>query len=184
METIERLNERLKDYFGNTEDLPNFRVVWSDDQFELRSTMYTAEGFALPYPVVRRFQKYAHYVRERWILESLTEVPIINEKDLPASKLSYEPLWVFEDPRFPDKAVYPTWPGIRFVIDVRNKNVEQAGLYTKYKAPTAEESYEEKQKRLKEIEDSLFGNETPVGDALAHKYGVVVPGEINQKEGE
>lgn len=188
MESIADLNRRLKDYFGETENHPNYRIIWSEDEYEMRSTMYTDEGVALLHSEVRMLPKYKFYVRNRYILERLTEIPYINMKELPATKLSYEPLWVFEDPRSMDKPVYPTWPGIKFVIDIRNENVEKAGFYTKYKELTAEQSIEEREKRIKEVEDSLFGNETPVGDALAHKYGVSLSGiksvEETLKEGE
>src|SRR5262245_31149745 len=100
-EKVETINRRLHDLYGETESqgerLPNFRIVWSEDQFEMRKTDYTDSGFRLLHPEVRKLPKYRQWITKKHVLERLTVVPFVNEHDLPDSKLSYEPIWVFED---------------------------------------------------------------------------------------
>ena len=174
-EPIADINKRLKEHFGSTRDLQNFRIVWADDEFEMRETKFTDEGFELLFPEVRKLPKYAHYIRERFVLERLTVVPVFQRKELPTDVLSYEPVWCFEDMRT-GVFMWPGWPLIKFIIDTINDNIAKAGLYTKYKHPlsglTPEQIKEVDTERVKEIERFLFDGETPVGDALAHGYGV------------
>lgn len=170
---IDILNKRLLDIFGRTENLPNFRVVWSDDLLEKRKVTHTGEGFELLSPVVAEVPKYRQWVQAKYILEGLRAVPQIQENDL-VEKLSYEPVWVFEDTK--GRALRPVWPAIHFVLEQLNHNMEKSG-FTKY--PDKNESKEEREQRLNDIQDELFGNETEVGDALAHKEGIVVPHGYN-----
>jgi len=153
--------------------MPNYRVVWSEDQFEFRSTNYTDEGLELLHFETRKLPKYRQWIMEKWVLERLSEVPAINQGELNLA-LSYEPLWVFEDKSgFP---LDPKWIVCKFVVDQVHKNIEEAGSYTKYKDPYAglnsKDLLEKKDEELKEIEKELFGDETAIGDALAYDYGV------------
>src|SRR5262245_54380644 len=99
MEAINSLNQRLIDYFGH-DDLGRaiWRIVWSDFQYEKRLTQYSKEGFELIYPKVEELPKYP-YVKSKWVLERLVLVPEINELELPVSKVSYEPMWIFQNDR-------------------------------------------------------------------------------------
>jgi hypothetical protein len=166
---IKFLNRKLKDEYGTTEDFANYRVVWSDDQFEKRKTGFTSEGLQLLTPVVRELPKYRQWVKDKYILERLTVVPELIETDL-VEKLSYEPVWVFEDTM--GNALRPVWGAIKFILDAVTQNTEHSG-YTKYAEKP--ESIEEKHERIKELQLELFGNETDLGDALAHREGIVVP---------
>jgi hypothetical protein len=56
------------------------------------------------------------------------------------------------------------------VIETVHRQINQAGAYNKYKDETR--TPEARLKDQKEMEFYLFGNETPVGDALAHGFGV------------
>src|SRR6187399_909819 len=108
METVEALNQRLKDYYGIdtvTTD-PIFRIVWADDQVEKRLVEYLDTGIALLFPEVREVKKYP-YLKGLYVLERLVVIPEINAKDLPASKISYEPLWAYRDAR--DNPLPPIW---------------------------------------------------------------------------
>ena len=174
METLEIINKRLKDNYGETTDKPNFRIVWSEDEFENRLTNFTDEGFELIHSEVRRLPKYRQWIKNKYVLERLTEVPVFQENELPVSKLSYEPLWVFEDVK--GDAVRPTWSAAKFVIETVHEQVRTAGVYIKYKDPdsglTKEQQFEKRNLELQAIQDELFGNETTIGDALAYKQGV------------
>jgi len=47
---------------------------------------------------------------------------------------------------------------------------DKAGLYKKYDDPEATD--EARLQKIQHMEEILFGDETPTGDALAHKFGV------------
>lgn len=175
VEKPETINRRLVDHYGKTEDKANYRLVWSEDEFEMRETEFTPEGFHLLRPEVRLLPKYKQYIQDRFILERLTVVPTFQQHELPKDVLSYEPIWVFEDPRTAE-IIRPAWMACKFIIDNIHKNIEGAGMYTKYKHPDAglnpEQLVEKKRAELQEVEQSLFANETETGDALAYREGV------------
>lgn len=175
-EPVDVINRRLVDHYGETEDFgvrrPNFRIVWSEDQLEMRRTEYSDSGMLLVTPEVRQLPKYRQWIKEKHVLERLTVVPFFNEQDLPASKLSYEPIWVFEDGK--GQALPAAWIVSKFVVDSIHQAMEKAGVYTKYKDKN--ETKEELTLRLKAIEDEMFANESRTGDSLAHKEAVSMAG--------
>jgi hypothetical protein len=171
---LAELNTRLVTYYGQSlEGLPNYRVVWSEDQFEKRRMTHTDSGIQLIAPEVREVRKYKQWVQEKYILEKLTIISEMGETDL-VEKLSYEPLFVFEDKN--GNALKPVWSAIYFIMENIMHNMESKG-YVKYKDPdgSQEEAIENKKARVDGLVADLFGNESPVGTALAHKEAVVVP---------
>jgi len=175
IESIESINAKLERVFGKFETgQPVWRVVWSEDQFEKRETDRTDEGLQLLQPEVRLLPKYRQWIHAKYVLERLTPVPDVSRKELADKKLSYEPVWVFEDKH--GKYLPPRFDAAKFVID---KIMEQAAkmVGVKYKDPESnkEEALEIREKRLEQLHETLFGNETEVGDALRYKEGVVVP---------
>lgn len=173
VEPIEVINKRIKDHYGITEDKPNFRITWANDEYEHRWATHTDEGLELLFPEVRRLKKYP-YIQDKYVLERLIEVPVFQTKELPEFKLSYEPLHVFEDKH--GNPLPPAWIAAKWVIDQIHQQIQEAGLYTKYKHPldglNTEQLKEKKREEIKELQETLFGNETDVGDALAYKEGV------------
>lgn len=173
-ESIEHINYKLEREYGRHSDgRPNFRVVFSEDQFENRLTNFTDEGFELINPEVRLLPKYKQYITARYILERL--VPVRGETDLTVNE-SYEPAWVFQDRN--QNYLPPFFEGCRYVID---SIMEKAGVagHVKYKDPLA--SPEERAANLQRVQDDLFGNETDTGDHLAYGTGVVVPGAADSR---
>ena len=181
-ESIEIFNQRLKDQFGRYLDGRQlWRVIFSDNEFEKRHGTYkdfTSEGFFLrEVTEVREVPKYRQWVSPPcYILERLIEIPLGAATDQ-INNTSYEPVWVFGSAN--NDPLYPSWNAIKVIIDTVYENSAKA-LGVKYKDPRAELSdpkiaADVREKHLQEIEADLFGNETQVGDALAHKYGVVVP---------
>ncbi len=166
-EPIEDINKKLIDYFGRHEDgRPNFRVVYSDDQFEVRMSDYTDDGFQLLRPEARKFPKYRQWVPNRYILERL--IPVMGETDL-LEKTSYEPAWVFQDRN--RNYLPPYFDGCKFVIENLLAAVNGSQKhYTKYKDDSL--TPEAQAAELQRMMDNLFGNETPAGDALAYGTGV------------
>lgn len=175
-EKVETINKRLKDHYGRAaDDRANYRIVWSEDEFENRLCDFTPEGFQLIHPKVYRMPKYRQYIKNMHILERLTVVPVVDMKTLPEINLSYEPIHIFQNP-WTGEALPPVWAACKFLIDQLNKQIAEAGVYTKYKHPDAglstKDQVEKRRVEILEIEEALYGNETEVTDALAYREGV------------
>ena len=172
MEPLEVLNVRLIDYFGVAwNGFPIYRIVWSEDQFEKRLTDCTDTGVILLVPEVRELPKYKQWIHNKFILEKLIAVPEVNAKEL-ENKVSYEPLFVFED--INGNPLPPKWEAAKFVIDTVNAAMGESSLKAKYVDPDIKSPQENRNKRIQKLQDDLFGNESNVGDALAHKQAVTV----------
>lgn len=166
----EEINKRLKDHFGQADSGDAiFRIVFSEDQFEKQLTEYTAEGLQLLYPEWREVPKYRQWIHQKYILERLVAVPAINSKELTV-KVSYEPLRVFE--RGDGTPLPPKWEAAKFTVDLLYHALGKENMWPKYMDPG--DPPEAKEARLKQLQEELFGNETEVGDALAHKQGVAL----------
>ena len=180
MDTIQEINIRLERDYGKVDDLrPYWRVVWSDDQLEKQLRTHTKDGLQLLTPIVQEVPKYRQWIQNKYILEKLTPIPSEYEFELPESHgLSYEPLWIFQNSI--GEALPPRWDAIQLII----KSVHDAIKYkgTKYKDPYSnpEEALDIKKKELEALEESLFGNESVIGDALAYKEGVGYTGPIKE----
>lgn len=174
MESVEVINQRLLDQFGRFEDgRPNWRVVWSDDQLEKRIVTHTPEGFILPNPEVREVRKYS-YIIARYVLEKLVPVPQVDGNDL-ITKTSYEPIWTFEDSH--GNALAPIYDAITLLIKVVSENIYRAGRNVPYKTPEGMgNTAEECKARAEKLYEELYGNDSPITDALhldsAVGYGV------------
>ncbi len=167
METLETLNERLKEYYGMAwNGMPIYRIVWSDDQLEMRKVECDDKGVELLFPEVREVPKYSHYIKSKYLLEQLVELNDQAQDELKV-KINYEPLWVYTDKN--DNALPPKWEVTQFVINTVMAARGKSNL-AKYIDPNT--TIEAKQERIAKIEEELFGNETDVGDALAYRNGV------------
>ncbi len=174
-EPIETLNARLDEYFGH-DDLGRaiWRIIWSNDEREKIRTNYSQEGFELPYKIVREVPKYP-FNKDRYILERLVVVPPVNEDEL-IVKISYEPMWVFEDANgFP---LPPKWEASKHIIDTVYLAIGKTH-HAKYKDPdaglTTDDIILKEKERIEAIQADLFGNETRTTDSLAANEGVSVP---------
>lgn len=181
-EDIEYINEQLLAEYGRemlASNQQRFRVVFSDDQFEKRWTDKTAEGWELIHPEVRLLPKYRQYIHGRYILERL--VPVIQPSDL-TEKVSYEPLHVFQtNEKHGHQYLPPKLDMCKFAIDnlLMIAGQKRSG-HAKYIDPATKPEY--RSEMLKDMERNLFGNETAIGDALAHDYGVTVQAEPHNFE--
>ena len=173
-EELDRLNIKLKDYFGSVSTgEPNWRVVYSNDQFEDRYGDYedrTPEGLLIRrVSEWRHVPKYSQWIVDKWVLEALVEVPLGTlEID---TKLTYEPMYGF--PHIDKKPRIPIWAACKLLIDGVNEKVGIT-VGARYKDPESNprEAVHYKQEELKRIEEDLYGNETDIGDALAYREGV------------
>ena len=112
-ESVALINQRLKDCYGSEGELPNWRVVFSSDQYEMRNALFrdfTEEGlFIREVTETRRVPKYS-YFDPKWILEALREIPFTNLVEVKGVKLSYECLYAF--PYRDGKPLVPIWPAV------------------------------------------------------------------------
>lgn len=180
MESLEVINERLEEHYGKdvVNGLPIYRVVWSHDQFERRLMNVTDAGIELLTPQVRLVPKYRNYIRNKWVLENLVEVPEIQQKEL-GTPISYEPLFVFETK---DGGFLPyKWEAIVFVIDTVRAARGHESMYPKYLDPDKQDPEQRADERVKKLEEELFGNETETGDALTYHQGVGYTGGKSSK---
>lgn len=177
IEEFRLINRKLKDNYGNTNDLAHFRLVWSDDETQLRSTNFTVEGLQLMYPEVRLMRKYPD-IHERYVLEWL-QVNLNFDKledGKPVEELVYGPCWTFEvlNDRKEKCFIAPNYGACKFVAEIIMNNVSQAGNYTKYEDPdiNSDIAKELKEERIKELQKDLFGDESSITDALSLRQGV------------
>jgi len=167
-ESVESINRQLQDTFGvdSISGQPIWRIVWSEDQFEKRLCEYTDSGIQLLTPELREVPKYRQWIPNKWVLEQLVIVPEVNLMELGGKKISYEPMFPFEDKN--GNYLPPDLEVAKFVINSVYAAMGKSSL-AKYKEDLTPEAREE---RLQHLERELFGNETRTGDALAHKHGV------------
>jgi hypothetical protein len=182
-EPIESINSQLVDLFGidTVTGQPMFRVVWSEDQFEKRLTDRTKEGFILLTPIVAELPKYRQWIQEKFVLERLVIIPEASRTELPTSKLSYEPLWVFKTKD--QTYVPPTLWACKFVIDTLYAALGKRSL-AKYVDEEAKNPVEMKEARINQLEEELFGDESFLLGRTITGEAVVVPQsyETTQKE--
>lgn len=179
-ESIESINQQLIDLFGidTITGLPMYRVVFSEDQLEKRLTQFTDSGLQLLHPEVRLLPKYRQWIQEKYVLENLVVVPIYSQSELPANKLTYEPLYVFETNE--GVALPPTVWAAKFAVDSVHAAMGKHSM-TKY-VDDAVKNPHLAQERIAKLERELFGNETELGDALAHREGVGYTGPSKIEE--
>ena len=181
-EPVESINNQLIDLFGvdTLTGLPIWRIVWSADQYEKRLGTYDdyspAGLFIRTVTEVREVRKYSQWIIDKYVLERLVVVPEENQPELPMSKLSYEPIYVFQT----SSGMYlpPRVDAAKFVIDAVYA-AQGKGSLARYKDPDAglapDELVGKRTKEIDNLQEELFGNESYVGDALAHNEAIVVP---------
>lgn len=173
-EPIESINKQLRDLFGidTATGREMFRVVFSDDQREKRMTQYSDGGILLLYAEIRELPKY-QWINGKYVLERLVVVPDQNREELAGLKLSYEPIWVFEHSQT-KQAIPPAVWACKFVIDTL---LAATGRHSMKKYVDEEELYpaEMKEKRIKEYEEILFGDESSLLLRTVTGEAIVVP---------
>jgi len=168
VEPIDRINYWLEKEFGRWENgQPKFRVVWANNQRDKRWTSFTDEGLELLHPEVRELPKYQHCLGF-YVLEQLSIVP--EGSDL-VTKLSYEPLWVFYDKN--KHYLPPRFIMCKVIIDAMYTRM---GAFAPVNKETSEDVLEKRKIELDKVDKLLFGNETPLTDALSYGWGVSMTG--------
>lgn len=178
-EKIETINQQLIDHFGvdSITGQPIWRVVWSEDQYEKRLMDVTDSGLMLLVPEIREVPKYRQWVEKKYVLERLVLVPEQNIRELPAQKMSYEPMFVFEDKH--QRYLPPNFEVSKIVVDTVYAALGKTSL-AKYKDPDSdcvdpEIAIAKKKARVDSIYNELFGDESDIGDSLVYGQGISVP---------
>jgi hypothetical protein len=170
---IQTINQQLIDHFGvdTITGKAMWRVSWAGDQTEKRLTKYTDQGVELLFPEVLEKVKYP-WIKGRWILERLVLVPIINQDEIPADPQSYECMWIFESP-ITNEAIPPIFTACKFVVDTVYAAIGKSSM-AKYVDEEAANPIEAKEKRINQLVDELYGEEsslllrTKTGEAVAY----------------
>ena len=179
MESIETLNTRLEEFFGKDSDSnqPIFRIVWANDQTEMRKVEYSEAGIQFITPRVMECKKYP-YLKDLYVLERLVLIPETSAEELPSMRKSYEPIWSYCDAdRNP---VPPAWPPTKFVVDTLYAALGKQSM-AKYVDPEIADP-ETRAKGIEKLHEELFGNDSEVSDALHYREGVVVPSNFKKEE--
>jgi hypothetical protein len=187
-ERIEDINNLLIEHFGISTDTGEaiWRVVFSEDQFEKRYGTYddyTKGGLYIrTVTEVREVPKYKQWIQQKYILERLVAVPEQNLEELLAIKLSYEVIWVFEDGN--GNYLPPKFEACKFIIDTVYAAQYSNHNLRKYidDESTQEKSEELKSKRVDEIMEALWGDQSQFRDGIRSKETVMLGGADFQAE--
>jgi hypothetical protein len=206
---VDVINQQLRDLYGS--DIVTgqsiFRVSWSEDEFEYRYGTYTdfvpgTNIFLRTATEIRYVPKYRQWIHSKHLLERLVLVPELNAHELPGSKTSYEPLWVFEDKK--GDYLPPRLDACKFIIDsVLSAQSIHKALITgnekvdrplkRYTDPqegkSTEELAEMHRKKIDGIVNELFGDETGLlGMTLSRNQGggetIIVPNNYTPNNGD
>lgn len=184
MELTEKLNEinrQLKELFGidTASTQPIWRIVWSEDQFEHRLGTYddiTPGGLYIrTVTEVRYVPKYRQWIHEKYVLERLVAVPDQNADELPTVKMSYEPIWVFEDKH--GNYLPPKLEASKFIIDTIYAAQYGTKNLKKYHDPenSQEAQLELQKKRVDNIMEELWGDQSSLQGTTKTGETIIVP---------
>jgi hypothetical protein len=187
-EPIENINNQLLDLFGidTISGEPIWRVVFSEEQFEKRHGTYddyTPNGlFIRTVTEVREVPKYRQWVQEKYVLERLVVIPAIDMPELPVTKTSYEPIFVFQDGN--DNYLPPKLEIAKFVIDSIYSAQYGTKNLARYKdSETDNETHiEMKKKRVDDIIEYLYGDESGLMGTTLTGESVIVPRNFEKRE--
>lgn len=182
-ETIAAINKQLVEHFGidTLSTMPIWRVSFSEDQMEWRYGTYddiTPAGLYLRTVTETRYvPKYRQWIHNKYILERLVLVPEFQQEELPTAKVSYEPLWVFEDKE--GNYLPPKFEAAKFIIDTVYAAQYSNHSLRKYHDPDncQEAQIENTRKRVDAIAEELFGEDSSL-TGLQTRESIIVPGAV------
>ena len=158
---VASINKWLKSYGTSLSGKCLFKLVWSDDQREVRvgqHNVFSPSGniYLRSFYGARDVPKY-NYVHEKWVLEAL------NEGETPEiiGKFTYEPLWVFQTDK--DEYLPPYKKAIEFILDqIFNRRANTR------RGDSEAESRSQRVKRLMDsFDDSPFHGALTTGHAVS-----------------
>jgi hypothetical protein len=171
MESISVINKRLEQLYGKSIDgRPNFRIVFSDTQYEKRYgtfEVYVGPLFLREETCLKEVPKYS-YISGKHVLE---ELRFGDFPDQPFVTSSYEPLWTFEDKD--RNALAPIWDAVEIVVVSRLEGTHKA--LTGVKRDFKQEERDAKQRDIAEVEQIMFGGTDGVHEMRNQKVNFVKP---------
>lgn len=179
-ESIESINNQLIAHFGidSLSGIPIWRIVWSEDQFEHRLGTFDdispAGLYLRTVTEVRLVPKYRQWIHNKYILERLVVIPDYQQVELPKAKISYEPIWTFENAK--GDALPPKWEACKFIIDTIYAAQYSNHSLARYTDPdnSQEAVIENQQKRVDKIVEELFGEDSGL-TGLKTRESIIVP---------
>lgn len=169
---MKEINDWLKKYGGNNpNNESNFRLVWSNDQFEWRKGTFndfSGDIFVRTTTEERYTRKY-NYIHERWILEHWCPQELVKSEETPAvTNGDYEPVWVFEDKHF--NYLEPTIKVIEFMFYCMMKNKPSTEQQIMNEIMIKED--QEIQHFMDMIDTSPIGNALRMREAVGYTKGL------------
>jgi hypothetical protein len=180
-ESVEEINKQLVNLFGydTVSSQVIWRVSWSEDQFEYRLGTYddiTSAGLYLrTVTEVRYVPKYRQWIDHKYILERLVGIPEQNLPELPAVKMSYEVIWVFQDKY--SNPLPPKIEACQFIINTIYAAQYGTKNLKKYHDPESsqEAELETRKKRVDGIIEELFGEQSSLQGTTKTGESIIVP---------
>jgi hypothetical protein len=177
-EHVKSINRRLKKFGLNPNKLPIYRVVFSDDEYEMRRgefNVFHNKIFLRTEIGVRKVKKYS-YIKSKFVIEKWIEPAIVNmlSKDEIVDNNGYEPIYVFEDKD--GNFLRPIW---RVAENICYANQNPIDYWERKKQLDEEELKQEKE------DYDVVATEhdrTSIGLALATGEGVGFTKEIKSNE--
>jgi hypothetical protein len=119
--------------------------------------------------------KYRQWVKEKYVLERLVAIPEQNLIDLPATKMSYEPIWVFQDKN--ENYLPPRIDACKFIIDTVYAAQYGTKNLKKYHDPDSSQEAElaNRKERINGIIDELFGDQSSLAGTTKTGETIIVP---------
>jgi hypothetical protein len=170
LEIQEMNNFLLRDYGRHDNGEANFRISWSDDQYEYRYgsyDKYSDSGIWTGQETGVKFvPKYKQWLPSQWVLERL--LPTEGNEEL-VEKLSYEPF-------FPFRHLPPDYDVCKIIIDSTLEKQHGPKGIAKYHIPESELGTKEAiEERVRKMEKYLFEDESNLQARLHFREAVTVP---------
>lgn len=177
---VEILNKMLKNKYGvdTITGLPIWRIVWAADQYEKRIDTFDdrdANGNLIRQVTeLRECPKY-QWIKDNHILERLVMIPYSNQIEMAGLKLSYELIFRFMDKNL--NYLPPKFEVCEFVIETIYAAQHGTSMRKKYIDPddTIENSIENKRKRVEEIVEYLWGDQSSLQGTTVTGESIIVP---------
>lgn len=177
---VDIINRMLKDKYGIdvVTGLPIWRIVWAAEQFEKRVDTFDdrdSEGNLIRQVTeMRECPKY-QWIKDHHILERLVMVPSSNQIELAGLKLSYELIFRFMDKNM--NYLPPKFEVAEFVIETIYAAQYGTSMRKKFldSDDTMENSIENKRKRVEEIQEYLWGDQSSLQGTTVSGESIIVP---------
>jgi|ERR1035437_4046659 hypothetical protein len=169
---IEKINDWLKEFGGeNPQAEPFFRIVWSNDQYEIRNgefNIFSGMLFLRTEIGDKLVRKY-NYIHERWILEKWFPQSLVRNTETPAvTNGDYEPFYVFQDKN--GNYLFPTLKVVEFIFYsmMHGKPSTEQEILTEMKIKEDKEI----QTFMDMIDTSPIGNALRMKEAVGYTKGI------------